>query len=377
MTAQPSPASPENMYACEPGSGRAAYMEPPWPARSWHVDFSRFDAEYLERLYFQSVNEDMASHTSGTTGEPVTWMRTPRQLWDEAGVIADLVRHRRPEALLSFAPPSHIYGAMATGLLAARLRLPMWYVARGGTEIPPIGSSRWLIAAIPSTFRALAQAFRPDYPHELTVLHSTAMLPAAAREFASGRRAGQLLLVEVFGSTETGAVAFRPWSEPESDWQLMPDVTFATEAPADPAAAEDEVKLAVSGPRLARRKGEAPPERRRMDDFVEITGTRRFQFRGRRGRLVKVNGKRVDLDRMEDVLRSCGGLTDAACIPVRDPLRGEHFDLHVVPAPGSAVPYQLISEELAPFGTYPRAIKIVDSVNRTETGKVRGMAEEP
>jgi acyl-coenzyme A synthetase/AMP-(fatty) acid ligase len=375
MSAHSLLASPENMYACAPGSGRASYMEPPWPARSWHVDFSVFDAEYLERLYFQSVSEDLVSHTSGTTGEPVVWMRTPRQLWDEAGVIADLVRHRRPEALLSFAPPSHIYGAMATGLLAARLRVPMWYVPPGDTRLPPIGSSRWLIAAIPSTFRGLAQVFRPDHPHELTVLHSTAMLPAAAREFASGRRAGQLLLVEIFGSTETGAVAFRHWSDPETDWQLMRDVTFVTEADAG-AAADDEVRLAVSGPRLAHRAGEAPPEHRRMDDFVEITGARTFRFRGRRGRLVKVNGKRIDLDQIEDVLRSSGGFTDAACIPVRDPLRGEHFDLHVVPAPGSDVAYQLIGEKLAPFGTYPRAIKIVDSVNRTETGKVRRMADE-
>ncbi|PDP85690.1 acyl-CoA synthetase [Glycomyces fuscus] len=333
--------------------------------RPWTVRWDEVD-EPADRLFADLLPPETEFFTSGSTGRPRSWFRTREQLMDEARLLADLVGGRRPEAVLSFAPPRHVYGMLASVLVPAYLGVPVWYVSQFAS-LPPGDRRRWAVMAIPWTFRILRQ--RREWlasAERLDFVHSTAVLPQSAADLLAGlgERAS---LVEIFGSTETGGVAHREWGPDDPPWRLFPDVEFG-DGPADPAA---EAPLVVRSPRLARpQDGTAGPECR-MDDHVVRVGERGFGFAGRRTRLVNVNGRRLDLDAMEESLVGALDCADLACVPVRDPLTGEHFDLLVVPGENGAPGADEMARALEQIAYRPRTVRAVERIDRSETGKLR------
>jgi acyl-coenzyme A synthetase/AMP-(fatty) acid ligase len=306
-------------------------------------------------LVRDSLPETVVMRTSGTTGPSLEWPRTRQQLWAEAGLLADLLRPHQPEAVVSFAPPRHLFGALASVLVPARLGVPAYYRPGFFGSLPPVAGKRVTVMAVPWIFQLLLE--HPDWVRsvaDLTVLHSTALLPATAGDFLA--MAGHARIVEVFGSTETGGVAHRSWRGGNPLWQLFDDVAVES-------GNDGEVPLVVRSPRLA---GDARTWQ--MDDFVELSGDRRFRFTGRRGRLVKVNGRRLNLDELEVALRAAVQCDDLALVPCADAMIGEHIDLLVVPSAGGRYDLGRAFEVL---GLRPRRVRVVDRIDRTETGKLR------
>ncbi|MBP2473508.1 acyl-CoA synthetase (AMP-forming)/AMP-acid ligase II [Crossiella equi] len=320
--------------------------------RPWHHDWSTM-SDLRAAVQLPST---MDFDTSGSTGPSRTWRHRGETLWTEAGLLADLVRPHRPEAVLASAPPRHLYGALATVLLPARLRLPVWYRPQYFGALPPPGGRRWLVVAVPWTFAALArrEAWLDQVAH-LTVLHSSATVPETAARLLE-RLGGRAEVVEVFGATETGGVAHRVWRPDPPPWRLFPDVELRTEGPG-------EQPLRVRGPRLAEGLAEWT-----LDDFVVPVPDRGFRFAGRRSRLVKVNGRRVDLDVLEAALRAALPGMDLAALPVADPTSGEHVDLLVVPEGRTEDEVRAAIAHLAPR---PRRVLLVPAIDRSATGKAR------
>ncbi|MER5649353.1 long-chain fatty acid--CoA ligase [Streptosporangium sp. NPDC002524] len=361
------------------GSGFAAprINESPWLVR-WDL---LGDGPDTDRFVLDALAETVDLETSGTTGPSRCWRRTREQMWSEAGLLAGLIERDRPSAILSFAPPRHVYGALASVLVPARLRLPAWYRPQYFGAMPPPESLRWAVVAVPWTFsilrRHVAWVRRTEH---LTVLHSTATLPAAAESVVkeAGRR--RMRVVEVFGSTEAGGIASRTWNPDGPPWELFDDVEFALpdgeaddapsrERPGDPYG--EETPLVVRSPRLAFRPGEAPADVWRTDDYVRRLDGRRFRFDGRRDRLVKINGRRIDLDRLEESVRSVLRCADLAFLPVADALTGENFDLLVVPDGGAPLSVTEVRAAAGRFDARPRQVRLVDRIDRSDTGKLR------
>ncbi|WP_171163403.1 AMP-binding protein [Streptomyces sp. I05A-00742] len=306
--------------------------------------------------------------TSGSTGPAAPWRHSRRQLWSEAGMLADLVRADRPRAVLSFAPPAHLYGLIATALLPAVLGLPVCYWPRYGLPVPAIDADRWLVVAIPWAFPVLLRD--PSVlgrSEHVTVMHSTATLPATAGEFVSATGPGRVRLVELFGSTETGAIAHREHTTAPSPWTLMDDVRFD----GDPA----DGRLGVSGPRLALTPEGRPMARWTTDDHVQRLDDRSFHFHGRRHRLIKVNGRRIDLDLVEERLRAALPCADLTCVPVPDRLRGEHVELIVAGPHEPHLVRRRTTEALRGLGVTVGHIRIVDRIDRGDTGEPRPFAD--
>ncbi|MGI5341253.1 hypothetical protein ACQEVS_29555 [Streptomyces sp. CA-181903] len=350
----------------------AAPERPPGPSV---VRWDGLGAGAAARLVAEVVPDLVEVCTSGSTGPAVRWRHSRWQLWTEAHLLAGLVRADRPRAVLSFAPPTHLYGLVATVLLPAALGVPVCYWPRYGLPVPALDAGRWLVVAIPWAFPVLLRDPSVLGRREhVTVLHSTATLPVTAGEFAAANGPGRTRLVEVFGSTETGAIAHRqrtgpslraPASRAPEPWTLMDDVRFAP----GPAG-----RLTVAGPRLALGPDGRPLPRWTTDDHVRRLDGRTFRFHGRRARLIKVNGRRIDLDVLEERLRAALSCADLACVPVADPLRGEHVEL-LVAAPGEPclVPRRT-TEVLRELGVTVGRITIVDRIDRGATGKLRGPA---
>ncbi|NRQ31651.1 acyl--CoA ligase [Nonomuraea sp. NN258] len=340
------------------GFEAADVAEHPWVVR-WDA------VGDVEDLVLSHLPDTVDLRTSGTTGQPTTWRRTREQLWREAHLLAGLLRPDAPRALVTFAPPRHLYGALAGVLVPAILGVPAWHRPRYFGAMPDERGGAWAVTALPWTFSILGRHREWVAAAErITILHSTAMLPPSAAETLGEMGAGRARLVEVFGSTEAGGIARR---EGDGPWELLPDVTFA--GPVTPG--EYEVSLEIRSPRIATRPGEPPRESWRTDDFVRPLDERRFVFAGRRGRLAKVNGRRVPLDELEHAALAVLDCADLAIQPVSAELSGEALTLLVVAHPGSGLTEAGVRAAVSRLGLGSCGIRLVGHIDRTETGKLR------
>ena len=116
--------------------------------------------------------------------------------------------------------------------------------------------------------------------------------------------------LEIFGSSETGGVAWRAQTPagPSARWTPFPRVELS----ADP----DEGRLVVRSPFVsvgsAARAGE--PQTLVMGDRVELGSDGRFALLGRADRIVKIGEKRLALPEMESHLRAHAFVGDAALV---------------------------------------------------------------
>jgi 3-oxoacyl-[acyl-carrier-protein] synthase II len=298
--------------------------EPQEKSLPWCVLWDKWDAAQRADLLRTAVPPRVAVGTSGTTGSSATWWRTRGQLIAEAEMLAGLLRGRGVDQILAFAPPAHLYGLLTTLLVPAVLGVPVWYQPGFDTPLPRCDGRMLGVAAIPWTFRIL------DHQYDaiagvagLAVLHSTAALPPGVAEFTGRCDAGRVTITEIFGSTETGGIAHRLHGQ--ETWTLFDDVTPTRDG------AGGDVPLVVSSPRLAEHLGQWA-----TGDVVAIVDERHLILRGRRNRLRKINGVRVDLDKVERHLAETVVCQDIACVPVSDVVRGESFSVLVVASAASA-----------------------------------------
>lgn len=258
--------------------------------------------------------------TSGSTGTPVEWLRGEDQLDAETRLLAGLLDGPDLDLICTHAPVGHLYGHLVGHRLPALLDVPVRHVPV--TEPFDVSGARHpLLVTLPASFSVLARSLSAlDRCARVTLVFSSAQIPPLAHEVVTllGERAR---LVELFGSTETGLVATRVFpGGPE--WTLAPDVRFAPGLPATG-------RLTIRGPRLAARDTWPPAEEITLDDEITVTGANTFSWHGRAGRLVKINGRRLNLDTVRATLSAAVPDATVWCVPEADEVRGEWFTVTV------------------------------------------------
>ncbi|MFI6694585.1 AMP-binding protein [Streptomyces sp. NPDC050433] len=334
----------------------------------WHLPWDRLPAADAAAVRAGLESRSYVFRTSGSTAEPVSRILSGARLSADSTQLARLVDPYAPQAVVSFAPVRHAYGASATMLLPAVTGLPVWFWPTFDCPPPIVPAARIVVVAIPWTFRILRRHPRwlASFEH-ITFLHSSAELPPEARELYDGERTA---VVEVLGSTETSAVAHRHGWDPSGPWTLFDDVTIASPTPdagSNPPNTADGVPLTVSGPRLAALPDGSHPAFHELDDLIRPLDDRRFLRLGRRAHLVKVNGVRHDLNGIAARLRAALDCADVACVRVPDPLRGETYDVLI--AGGTGLTEDAVRATARDLGAAPREIRLVDRVPRSSLGK--------
>ena len=257
--------------------------------------------------------------TSGSTGERKRITKTLAQLETEIAVLEGLWGERIGDASFhGTAGHQHIFG------LTFRLLWP----AMTGRRFAPATHFAWesLLAA------QSAPAVLVVSPAHLSRLGGIPKLPAERRPraiFTAGAPLPQAaaaeaeavlgsLPIEIFGSTETGAIAWRRQVEANALWQPLPGVKIAV-APAG--------TLELTSPFLPRDAVHAGA------DLIELAQGG-FRFCGRADRICKIAGKRVSLAEIERDLAAHPWLEDAVALALgsaRDVLA-----VMAVPSPAGA-----------------------------------------
>lgn len=253
--------------------------------------------------------------TSGSTGEPQALPKRLCQLFDEISAQEQAFGAAVPGAVvLASVSHQHIYGLLFRilwPLVTGRpLQAQAVVVLEDLAELTPPGARAILIASpahlsrLPALeARGVEQVFSSGAP-----LPDTA-LPDCLRVFGHAP-------IEVYGSSETGGVAWRqrnPGSP--THWQALPGVEWRI---------EDE-RLWLRSPHL--QSAEWAPSADRAVPVGEG-----FELRGRADHIVKIAEKRVSLAAVEAALRASPLLADLRLVPLTLPRE----QLGVVAVPSEA-----------------------------------------
>ncbi|HLN22605.1 MAG TPA: AMP-binding protein [Patescibacteria group bacterium] len=263
-----------------------------------------------------STRPQLHFFTSGSTGAPKRISKTLAMLDCELATLDGLWGDELGAGpVLATVSHQHIYG------LTFKL---LWPLAAGRAfagDMHEIWET--LVAALPGGAVVVAS------PAHLSRLSGLAAVPVdrrPARIFSAGaplsltaaREAEAIfgtLPTEIFGSTETGAIATRRQAAEDQPWSLLPGIAMRTDA---------EGRLSLCSPFVG-------PDWFDTSDVVAPTADG-FRFLGRADRVVKIEGKRVSLAEVEQALPALPWVAAAAAVL----LPGEPSRLAAVVVPNAS-----------------------------------------
>jgi acyl-coenzyme A synthetase/AMP-(fatty) acid ligase len=297
--------------------------------------------------------------TGGSTGRPQIWPKTARNLLGEAFLLRDHFQIDVQDRLLATVVPYHIYGLLFSVLV-------------------PLTASAGLIEGIPTypqeiighlqTGRATTLVSVPLHYRTLNGLDFTAphlkrAISSAGRlepgDGAAFHRQTGVGVTEIYGSTETGGIAMRNRALDETDLTPLPGVAWEIRAE----------RLHVRSPFLSPGLKTDPQGYFRTGDRAAASDGEGFVLQGRADGIVKVGGKRVDLEAVAEALKRLPGVRDAVVIP-RPGRKGRETDILGV-AESAADPAELRRQLSRSVEAYalPRRILAVKRMPVSSTGK--------
>ena len=286
-------------------------------------------------------------YTSGSTGAPQAHSKTWEMLARGAQRLA--AELALDGTLLGSVPSQHMFGLESTILLPMQTGLTL----AGGCPLLPQdvqSAMRRLTAPIwwattPMHLRACVHSGL-SFPRLAGIVCATQTLtPELAR---AAEACFEAPLHEIYGCTEAGAVGLRRPAQ-DAAWRLLPDWGMARRGE----------NTWISGPRS--------PEPLCLPDHIEILPDGRFLLRGRHASLIKVGGKRMHLDALNQILLSVPGVRDGA---FHQPVEGGRLTAFVVAAElDSSALLAALRKQLDPV-FLPRPIHWVPSLPRNTVGKL-------
>jgi len=287
--------------------------------------------------------------TSGTTGTPQPHAKT----WGALVAGARALRARVPEiagaSIVGAVPPQHMWGLETTVMLplqsgcAVDASCPL-LPAEIAAALTGLHAPRWLVAT-PAHLRACTLSGQA-LPALAGILCSTAPLPADTAQRAE--ELGGAPVIEIYGSTETGAIATRRTART----QVFEAVTG--------------IEIAIGGEQAVARGGHLE-DAVALNDLLLTEGGTRFTVQGRTADLVKVGGKRSSLSALSAELNRVPGVLDGVFWLPESASRVAAFA--VAPGIDKAAILSRLRERIDPV-FLPRPLVLVDALPRNAAGKL-------
>ena len=111
----------------------------------------------------------------------------------------------------------------------------------------------------------------------------------------------------------------------------------------------------------------------RTGDLAQLLPDGNYRYRGRKDRLVKIRGYRVELDEVEAALLSHPLVVEAAAFAISDKQGNKLIDAAVIPRPEVEASADDLLQHLnarLPVYAVPRTIHLMPDFPRTSTGKI-------
>lgn len=297
--------------------------------------------------------------TGGSTGRPKVWSKSPGNLLTEAFFLSQFFNISEKDIFASTVPPNHIYGLLFSVL------------------VPFISSA----AVLDDIFAYPGEIINAVKNNLATVLISVPMhyrilrgggfsTPSLRLAFSSGGKldnddAGSffqntnLKVAEIYGSTETGGIAYRYNSGSGGKWSPF-----------------ESVKWKIKNERLCVSSDYISQELFRDNDGFYITGDRAehedesgFNLLGRADGIVKVGGKRVDINKIQEKLRGMSGINDAVVISMPSDKGRENIIAALYEGSVEEDEVKKRVSKIIEDYELPRKIKRAQKIPSTSTGK--------
>jgi acyl-coenzyme A synthetase/AMP-(fatty) acid ligase len=240
--------------------------------------------------------------TSGSTGQMKRVEKTVALLEREAAVLESVWGERLGDArVFGTVSHQHIFGLtfkLLWPLLAGRC---FSTTTHGAWEALLVDlTSGAAIISSPAHLTRLG-GLQPLPGSMRPALIFTAGAPLPVEAAAETEEVFGIAPIEIFGSTETGAVAWREISTEASPWQPLPGIAITSHG---------EGLLRIRSPFVA---GDGWCD---LADRVALMADGRFCFEGRADKIVKIEGKRVSMQQLEHDLVKLPWIDAAAVAPV-------------------------------------------------------------
>jgi acyl-CoA synthetase (AMP-forming)/AMP-acid ligase II len=328
-------------------------------------------------------------YTSGTTGRSKAAMMAHRFVLSQADGVIEGLGLRRDDVLYCPYPMFHLDAAVMTIAPALRLRAvaaigERFSVSRYWDEVRDLGATVFDFMGATLTMLWKQPPSPRDREHRAR-LGWGVPLPAWAPEFEA--RFG-CRLVELYGSTEVGAILYTPQDEPRRTgscgrvgrlWEVQLHDPEGFEVP---VGAAGELVVRPRAPDALTRGYFGMPEATlaafrdqwfHTGDVLRRDADGHFYFVGRTRDIVRRRGENISSAEVEQGLESHPDVLEAAVFGVPSELTEEDVMACIVARPGSSLTAQgITAHAMATMARFmvPRYIRFVEHMPRTPTDKV-------
>ena len=331
-----------------------------WKARARTLDWNPGSTDVTTDPRWSPAwdSEVVRLHTSGSTGKPQAHAKTLRQLALGAEFLANRLEQElgnplnERSSIVCSVPPQHMFGLEASVMLSLI------------SGIPVLDRRPLLPADVGAAFEACPQGCiwvtTPLHLRSLVrsgerlrncraVVAST--MPLAATLAHQAETLLEAPVYEIYGSTETGAIATRRTTE-SSTWRPLPGVRLESISSCTQVWGEH-----FSSPQ-------------RLGDHVVIDDAGSFVLLGREADMIKIAGRRASLSGLNELLQEMPGLSDGIFyLPSTDNPAERLVLIHSGQALDRAFIDAWLRERMdAAF--LPRTIICVDRLPRGGAGKI-------
>lgn len=280
-----------------------------------------FDSINPVPTIFDEKDFSMMYFTSGSTGESVGALKTKQHLLEEIKVLTKLFSRKKIKRVVVTVPFIHIYGTLF-GLLYPFLNgldiiLKEHFLPH---DLLHLIDEHSLVVTTPLYIKALNKIGEHKDLSSSTFVSSTGPLDAqSAVTFAHKFNTD---VIQIFGSTETGGIAYK--TNDETLWTPLQSVQVSTNEQSELQIASPFVSDELYENGFKSINGVV-----QSFDYVELNAHNQFKLIGRSSQILKIAGKRYSTIQIEHILEAQEDIAKALVFVehVDDALKDEILDI--------------------------------------------------
>ena len=301
--------------------------------------------------------------TSGSTGFPVGAFKTKDNLLLEVKALAKLIEKFNIKKVVVTVPFVHIYGILA-GLLLPYYIDATLVIKEDFLPYELLNESKeqnTLVITTPIFIKALNRLGEKSNLSKTLFISSTG--PLNPDDIDIFKKKYETTLLQLFGSTETGGIAFK--FDTAQEWQALANVSISSY----------EEKLQVSSPYISpfilNQKILPVSQPFTTEDIIEIEGNS-FNLIGRSNKIIKIAGKRISALQLESIIETIPSVQKAlvSIVYKKEQFRSEQIIITLESS--EKISKQIIRKKLSEnYGvlTIPFEVNYVDKITISAMGK--------